>query len=201
VSAIDPDIARAGDPLATFERWYTEALRAGVPQADAMALATATKTGVPSVRMVLYKGRSGEGIRFFTNYGSRKAQELDDNPVAALCMWWQPLARQVRMEGPVARLDAADSDAYFATRPRGSQIGAWVSPQSRPIESAVALERAAVEAERKWSGADVPRPPFWGGYVLVPALVEFWVGGGDRLHTRFRHVRGAAGWTVEALGP
>jgi pyridoxamine 5'-phosphate oxidase len=201
VSASDPDIARAGDPLGTFERWYSEAVRAGVPQADAVALATAGKDARPSVRMVLYKGRAGERVRFFTNYDSRKARELDDNPFAALCWWWQPLSRQVRMEGSVVRLDAAESDAYFATRPRGSQLGAWVSPQSRPIASLDELERGVEEADRKWAGVDVPRPAFWGGYALVPAAIEFWVGGGDRLHVRFRHVRTADGWTVEQLGP
>jgi pyridoxamine 5'-phosphate oxidase len=187
-------------PLDLFQTWYAEAEAAQVPQPEAMALATATPDGHPSLRFVLYRGRSGEGLRFFTNYESRKAEELLANPVAAATFYWQPLARQVRLEGRVERLDARQSDEYFASRPRGSQLGAWASPQSRPFSYA-ALEARYAELEREYAGRPVPRPPHWGGFLLVPARVELWEGLEHRLHKRTLYTSGPGGWSRTELGP
>jgi pyridoxamine 5'-phosphate oxidase len=188
------------NPLDLFARWFLEAQAADVPQPEAMALATATPDGRPSLRFVLYRGRSGDGLRFFTNYQSRKADELHANPVAAATFYWQPLARQVRFEGPVERLDPAQSDEYFAGRPRGSQLGAWASPQSRVFPYADLQARYA-EVETAYQGRPVPRPPHWGGFLLIPTRVEFWEGSDHRLHRRVLHTIGPTGWSATELAP
>ena len=177
----------AADPFAQFERWFAEAGGA-VDVPEAMVLATATPDGAPSARMVLLKDAGPDGFVFFSNYESRKGAELAANPRAALLFHWHPLGRQVRVEGPVERLDEAASDAYYATRPLGARIGAWVSAQSRVIGSRDELEDA-VETMRQHMGAELDRPPHWGGYVLVPETIEFWQHRDDRLHDRIRYRR------------
>lgn len=189
------------DPLALFEAWYREAVDAGAAFADAMALATASPDGRPSVRLVLYKGRTANGIRFFTNYESRKGRELEENPRAAVVFHWPVLGRQVRMEGPVRRVSRAESEQYFAVRPRDSQIGACVSPQSRPIASRAQLEQAAQELEQRLAGQAVQCPENWGGYLLEPDAIELWVNRGARLHDRTLYVRGEQGWDRVLLAP
>jgi pyridoxamine 5'-phosphate oxidase len=190
------------DPLALFARWYGEAEAAGAPQRDAVTLASATRDGRPSARVVLLKGIDDRGLTFFTNYESRKGRELAENPYAALVWLSAPLERQVRATGAVERLSAQESDAYFATRPRGSQLGAWASPQSRPLGDRAELEERFAALQRRYAGAPVPRPPHWGGFRLVPRELEFWQGRANRLHDRFAYVRGAdGGWTHTRLAP
>jgi pyridoxamine 5'-phosphate oxidase len=170
-------------PLDLVRRWYDEAVAAGLPDPDTMALATAAPGGRPSVRFVLLKGIDERGIRFFTNYGSRKARELEANPYAAVTLYWQPLHRSVRLEGAVERLAPEESDAYFASRPRGAQLGAWASDQGAVLEDRAELEARLREAEARFPG-EVPRPGGWGGYLLRPAAIELWTGRPDRLHDR-----------------
>jgi pyridoxamine 5'-phosphate oxidase len=202
-SASDADIAAPGpDPLAVLTTWYEEALRSGKPTPDAMTLATATLDGRPAARIVLFKGIVRGGVFFVTNYGSRKGRELDENPRAALVMHFAEAERQVRLEGRVERASAAESEAYFASRARGSQLGAWASPQSRPIASRAELERLQHEVEQRFAGRDVPRPEFWGGYVVLPERVELWLGGANRLHDRFEYRPRADGaWDIGRLAP
>ena len=173
---------------------------AAVDMPEATALATATPDGRPSVRMVLLKGADERGFAFFTNYESRKGRELADNPRAALLFHWQPLGRQVRVEGGVERVDAAESEAYFRTRPLGSRLAAWASPQSRPLADRAELERLYADAAERF-GEDVPLPPNWGGFRLVPDVYEFWQHGDDRLHDRVRYERDATGWSRTRLAP
>jgi len=188
------------DPLALFERWYEEAVRAGLAEPDAMALATATPDGRPSVRFVLYRGLSGGGLRFFTNFGSRKGGELAANPRAAAVFYWDVLGRQVRVEGRVERVSDAEADAYFASRPRGHQLAAVASPQSRPIRHEELRARyAALEAEH--AGRDVARPATWGGYRLIPDRFELWTRVEFRLHQRVAYTLGPDGWSEEQIGP
>jgi pyridoxamine 5'-phosphate oxidase len=189
------------DPLKQFERWFAEARAEGLPAPEAMALATATLDGRPSVRMVLLKDAGEQGFDFFTHYDSRKGGELAANPYAALLFHWQPLGRQVRVEGPVARIAAEESEAYFVTRPLESRLAAWASPQSRPLESRDDLERRFADAKERFPGAEVPLPPHWGGYRLKPDAYEFWQHGDDRLHDRVRYTRDGAAWRRERLAP
>ncbi len=198
----DGSDARPGNthPLDHVARWFGEAVAAGVPEADTMALATPTPDGRPSVRFVLLKGIDDEGIRFFTNFGSRKARELEANPYAAVSLYWLPQHRSVRMEGPVERLTAEESDAYYATRDRGSQLGAWASRQGQPIADRETLEAQLAEAGERFPG-DVPRPEFWGGFRLRPDAVELWQGRPNRLHDRVHWVREGDGWRTERLSP
>ena len=189
------------DPFETLDAWYDEALAVGTPFADAIALATATPDGRPSVRMVLYKGRSGGGIRFFTNYESHKARDLVDNPRVAIVFFWAPLHAQVRVEGRVERLEEEESDAYFQSRPRESQLGAWASPQSREVQDREALERRFREAALEYADREVPRPPSWGGYRILPDSFEFWIGQDHRMHDRFVYRRHADGWRRTRLAP
>ena len=185
------------DPLATVQRWLDEAWAAGIPEANAMSLATADV----AVRTVLLKGVD-HGFVFFTNYDSDKGRALAADPRAALSLTWQTMGRQIRARGTTARVDTAESDAYFATRPRGSQLAAWASPQSRVIAERAELDRAVADAAARFpEGADVPRPPHWGGYRLVPDEVEFWSRRDDRLHDRIRFGREGAGWRVDRLAP
>jgi len=188
------------DPLEQFRRWFDEAREVGLAEPNAMALATVDAAGQPAARTVLLKGLDRRGLTFFTNLESRKAREIATNPKAALLFWWQPQARQVRFEGEIERVGDAESDDYFASRPRGSQIGAWASAQSRVVAGRAALEAAEQEIAARFPAA-VPRPPFWGGYRLVPACVEFWQGRLNRLHDRLRYTRHAGGWTIERLAP
>jgi pyridoxamine 5'-phosphate oxidase len=187
------------EPLALVEEWYGEAVAAGLPEPSAMALATATPDGAPSVRFLLLKGFDDDGVQFYTNYESRKGRELAQNPRAALAMFWQPLQRQVRMEGTVTPLGDAESDAYFASRARGSRIGAWASLQGRAIPDREWLEARVAEAESRFPDDDVPRPPYWGGYRLVPHAIELWQGRPSRLHERRHFLRGPDGTWSEAL--
>jgi pyridoxamine 5'-phosphate oxidase len=184
------------DPVAQLQAWLADARAAGIELPEAMTLATATRDGAPSARMVLLKDAGERGLSFFTNYESRKGVELAENPRAALVLYWHLLGRQARVEGDVEQLPTAESDAYFESRPPGSRRSAAVSPQSRVIGSREELEHAADEL-----GDDVPRPAGWGGYLLVPSLWEFWQHRVDRLHDRFRYRPGDGGWIVERLAP
>jgi pyridoxamine 5'-phosphate oxidase len=189
-------------PLEHVRRWYDEAVAAGVPEPDAMALATATPDGRPSVRIVLLKGIDDRGLQFFTNYSSRKGDELDANPRAAVTLYWQPLHRAVRAEGPVERLTGEESDAYFASRTRGSRLGAWASRQGTPIPDRDALLSALAGAEDRFPGDEVERPEYWGGYRLVPDAIELWQGRENRLHDREHFLREPdGGWRSERLSP
>jgi pyridoxamine 5'-phosphate oxidase len=189
------------DPLNQFRRWFEEAGSAGVRAPEAMALATATTSGAPSVRMVLLKSADEHGFSFYTGYVSRKAADLDTNPRAALLFYWDPLGRQVRIEGTVERVSQEESGAYFATRPRGSQIAAAASLQSSVLAGRDELDRRVAELERQYAGHDVRRPEHWGGYRLVPDTYEFWQHRDNRLHDRLRYRRADGGWTIERLAP
>ncbi len=192
----------AADPIEQFGRWFAEAMEE-VPLAEAMTLATIGADGGPDARMVLLKGHGADGFRFFTNFESAKAEQLAAAPRAALVVHWREQDRQVRARGAVERLPEADADAYFASRPRGSRLGAWASPQSRPLADREALEARLREVEARFEGAEeVPRPPFWGGYLLRPRTIELWQGQRARLHDRFLYSREPdGGWRLERLAP
>jgi pyridoxamine 5'-phosphate oxidase len=190
------------DPLEQFKRWFAEAVDAGVELPEAMTLATATPNGTPSARMVLLKGVDERGFLFFTNYESRKGRELAENPRAALVFHWpQVPRRQVLVNGPVQQLPEDESAAYFRTRPVGSRLAALASRQSTVIPGRDALERAYAEVEREHPGNEVPRPPWWGGYVLRPDTLEFWQNRPNRLHDRLRYRRSGEEWILERLSP
>jgi pyridoxamine 5'-phosphate oxidase len=188
------------DPLVQLRAWLDEA-EGAVPQAQTMTLATATPDGRPSARQVLLRDVDERGLAFFTNRRSRKAEELTSNPRAAVVFHWYELGRQVRVEGGVEQIDASESDAYWRSRPRASQIAAWASPQSRPLASRTALDELYALSEERFGDDAVPRPPFWGGYRVVPDTIEFWEHREDRLHDRVRYVREDAGWRRERLAP
>ena len=190
------------DPHAQFDTWFEEAVTAGVPDPEQMALATATLDAVPSVRMVLLKGHDQCGFVFYTNRTSRKGVELLANPRAAGVLHWKPLERQVRVEGAVTELSPDESAAYFATRPRESQVGAWASPQSQPIADRDELERSVARIEERFtSEGEVPLPPFWGGFRIAATTIEFWQGRPGRLHDRVQYVFGPHGWERRRLAP
>ena len=189
------------DPLAHFAEWFEHAVAAGVVEPEAMALATATPEGAPAVRFVLLKAVDARGVEFYTNYESRKGRELAANPRAAIAVLWKPLHRQVRLEGPVEVLTPDESDAYFATRSRGSQLGAWASRQSEAIPDRDWLDARLSELETSYP-EHVPRPPHWGGYRLIPHTIEFWQGRPNRLHDREQFTRGSDGaWHARRLSP
>ena len=191
----------ATDPFLLFDEWYAEARTAEINDPDAMALATADSRGYPSVRMVLLKGHGPEGFVFYTNRESRKGDELAANPRASLLFHWKALRRQIRIEGTIELVPNAEADAYFATRSRDSQLGAWASDQSRPLESREVFEARFEEVEARFEGADVPRPPHWGGYRLVPDRIEYWNDRPHRLHERRLFTRSIDGWTEGLLYP
>jgi pyridoxamine 5'-phosphate oxidase len=189
------------DPFEQFARWYGLAT-AEVPLADAMTLATLGDDGAPDARMVLLKGHGPDGFRFFTNYESAKAAQIATDPRGALILYWREHDRQVRARGPIERLPATDSDAYFAGRARASRLGAWASPQSRPLADRAELDRRLAEVRERFGDArDVPRPDFWGGFVLRPETIEFWQGQQARLHDRFLYTRDTGGWRIQRLAP
>jgi pyridoxamine 5'-phosphate oxidase len=196
-----PDAADDADPIDLFEHWFEAAQESGILLPDAMTLATATPDGVPSARMVLLKQVDERGFVFFTNYGSPKARELDANPNAALCFHWAVLQRQVRVAGPIERISEDESATYFATRRRGSQLGAWASRQSEPLPSRADLEGRVRAIDEEFADGDIPLPPFWGGYRLVPLRIEFWQGRANRLHDRLRFLRDGSVWTAQRLYP
>ena len=191
------------DPVVQLERWLADAIDADLRDPTAMVLSTVSATGRPSSRMVLCKGLSAAGLVFYSNYGSQKAEELAGQPQVAALFPWHPLQRQVRVEGTVSRLDPAESDAYFASRPRPSQLGAVASPQSRVVASRAWLDERYAEVEAEYDGRDVPRPPYWGGYLVTPDRFEFWQGRSGRLHDRFRYlwVTTLQRWQVDRLAP
>lgn len=193
--SVDPDAIRQ------FRVWFQDAVECGIPSVNAMALATATADGVPSVRMVLLKGVDPRGFVFYTNYESVKGRELAANPNAALCFYWRELERQIRIQGRVEQTTTAESDAYFATRPEGSRFGAAASPQSSVLPDRAALESKVAGLRVRYPHGDVPRPANWGGYRVVPEVIEFWQGRPDRLHDRIRYTLAEAGWVIERLAP
>jgi len=190
----------ASDPVEQFGRWYERAANE-VRLVDAMTLATVDADGAPDARMVLLKGFGADGFRFFTNLGSAKARQLESNPRAALIVYWRELDRQVRIRGAVSKLPDSDDDDYFATRPPDARIGAWASPQSEPIPDREALDARVADAAERFAGGEVPRPEFWGGYLVRPERVEFWQGQAARLHDRFAYTRDGDGWAIQRLAP
>jgi pyridoxamine 5'-phosphate oxidase len=189
------------DPIAQVRLWLADAQAVGVFEANAMVLSTADPSGRPSGRFVLLKGLDERGFLFYTNYGSAKARDLDEVGLAALTFGWLELHRQVRVEGAVERLPDEESDAYFAARPQGAQIGAWASPQSEVLEDRAELDRHVGEVLARFREDEVPRPPFWGGYLVRPGTIELWQGRANRLHDRLRYRRDGNAWTIERLAP
>lgn len=192
---------KESDPIVRFAALYAEARETEPGDPEAVALATADAAGRPSVRMVLLKGVDARGFVFYTNFDSRKGEQLTANPHAALCFHWKSLERQVRVEGPVARVDDAEADAYFDSRPRESRIGAWASRQSRPLSDRLELEKAVARYAARYAVGRVPRPPHWGGFRIAPARIEFWRSRPFRLHERILYVRDGAEWTTQRLYP
>lgn len=189
------------DPMALFQEWYEGAVATGIGRPDAIALATASTTGAPSVRMVLFKGVQHAGFVFFTNYESKKGRELDENPQAALAFYWEALHRQVRVEGRVEKTGPDESNEYWSTRPRESQLSAIASLQSSPIGSRMELEASVTRLRAEFENREIPRPARWGGYRVIPDRIEFWQGQPNRLHDRLNYIRDGRGWRVERLAP
>lgn len=189
------------DPIGQWTQWYEQAAAAGVAEPNAMTISTVDRNGAPDSRVVLARGADERGFVFYSNLTSAKGSQLAEHPVASAVFAWLDLHRQVRVRGTITAVAAAESDAYFASRPRGSQIGAWASPQSQAIADREVLERLVEERTREFEGVEVPRPDFWGGWVLRPQSMEFWQGRPSRLHDRFRYERTTSGWTITRLAP
>lgn len=190
------------DPFLQFARWWDDAVKSEIEEVNAMTLATADSKGIPSARIVLLKDFSEKGFVFFTNYESHKGRELEKNPNACLVFFWKELERQVRISGKVNKISSAASDAYFASRPEGSRIGAWASPQSRVIASRNVIDENTAKYQQQFKEGNIPRPPHWGGYIVIPDSIEFWQGRSDRLHDRIRYALVEdEGWKTERLAP
>jgi pyridoxamine 5'-phosphate oxidase len=190
----------AADPFKQFDRWFHDALKADLPLPNAMTLATATTAGRPSARVVLLKGVDARGFVFYTNYASRKARELAENPYASLVLAWSELERQVRIDGAIEKVSAEESDVYFDSRPLGSRLGAWASPQSELLPDRLTLATKVAAIMLRY-GKHPPRPPHWGGYRVLPEAIEFWQGRKNRLHDRLLYTKQAGGWKIERLAP
>jgi pyridoxamine 5'-phosphate oxidase len=191
----------ASNPVEQFMRWWNDALASEIIEVNAMTLATSTKEGKPSARIVLLKGFDEKGFVFFTNYESKKGKALDENPQAALIFFWKEIERQIRIEGVTEKISVAESDAYFFSRPEGSRIGAWASPQSKIIKNREVLEENAARFLDEFKNS-IPRPPYWGGYRVMPELIEFWQGRSNRLHDRIQYTKIHNGsWKVDRLAP
>lgn len=190
------------DPVAQFTKWWDDALKSEIEEVNAMTLATADKNGMPAARIVLLKEFSEKGFVFFTNYNSHKGNELEANPNACLVFFWKELERQVRISGQVKKINAKESDEYFASRPEGSRIGAWASPQSHVINSREVIEENSRRYQQQFTGGNIPRPPHWGGYSVIPVVIEFWQGRPNRLHDRIRYnLQDDHTWKIERLAP
>lgn len=189
------------DPFDQFSLWWDDALHAEIVEVNAMTLSTVKPDGKPAARVVLLKGFDPQGFIFYSNYNSDKGQQLEHTPFAALGFFWKELERQVRIEGVCTKVSAEESDAYFFSRPLGSRLGAWSSPQSKVIESRDLLEKSAAAVTKQYQDIEVPRPPFWGGYRIVPEMIEFWQGRSNRLHDRIRFTKNSAAWKVERIAP
>lgn len=192
----------SADPIVQFGSWWDEAIKSEIHDINAMTLATASKEGIPSARIVLLKGYDSKGFVFFTNYESEKGKELEMNPQAALCFYWKELERQIRIEGRVSKISTEDSDVYFQSRPLSSRIGAWASSQSSVIENRQVIEQNLMEYENKFGTDFVPRPSHWGGFIVKPIMIEFWQGRSSRLHDRIRYsLQNSQSWVMERLAP
>ena len=189
------------DPMQQFEKWWQEAIESKIEEVNAMTLATSTAEGKPSARIVLLKGIDRNGFIFFTNYHSHKGNQIEENPFVSLVFFWKELERQVRVEGSISKVTAEESDAYFSSRPEGSRIGAWASPQSRIIASREVMEENVTELEKSFANKEIDRPPHWGGYIVMPNLLEFWQGRNSRLHDRIQYTYKDEAWKIERLAP
>ena len=189
------------DAIQQFEKWWSEAIASEIEEPNAMTVATINEQGFPSARIVLVKDISDEGFSFFSNYNSDKGQQISAQDRVALLFFWKELERQVRIEGTIEKLSDADSDAYFASRPRGSKIAAWSSPQSEIIADRSVLDQRVQQYEEKFQNQDVPRPPHWGGYLVRPLSIEFWQGRSSRMHDRLKYIKEGNGWKIERLAP
>ena len=199
-SLLETDIA--ADPFIQFNRWWDDAVKSELDEINAMTLATASLSGTPAARIVLLKSVTEDGFVFFTNYNSHKGKELHENPQACLVFFWKELERQVRITGRVQKVSAAESDEYFNSRPAGSRVGAWASPQSSVIPSRKVIEKNIVKVEEQFAGTEITRPLHWGGYIVIPAVIEFWQGRTNRLHDRLQYSKMQDGsWKIERLAP
>lgn len=191
----------ADNPFVQFKSWWDDAIKSELDEINAMTLATASATGIPSARIVLLKSATDEGFVFFTNYNSHKGRELQENPNACLVFFWKELERQIRISGTVKKVSAGESDAYFTSRPQGSRIGAWASPQSQVIASREIIEASTINYEKEFAGNEISRPPNWGGYIVIPTVIEFWQGRPNRLHDRIQYSKQTENWKIERLAP